>query len=57
MSTRITGCIACILVAIDCAQKALGAEPQFLFASDDLWIWWFAAFFWGVSAIQQIMEE
>jgi hypothetical protein len=48
------GVLACVLVAWDCAEKAVGGTPQYLFAPGDLWAWWIPSGAWLVAAIGQI---
>lgn len=54
---RLVGCIACASVAIDCAQKAVGAQPQQLFSTDALWVWWVFAVLWMASAVRFLTAE
>jgi hypothetical protein len=42
--------VACLLVAWDSAEKAMGVTPQELFAPDLIWVWWFAAGGWAFAA-------
>ena len=44
---RFAGFGACGLVAWDCAEKALGVEPQSLFAPGAIWAWWIVAVIWA----------
>lgn len=49
---RFTAAIACLVVFLDCAEKAVGSVPQTVFNDGSLWIWWFPAasfLFAGVS--------
>lgn len=50
------GFLACVIVALDCAEKALGITPQRLFSADALWVWWLAAAMWAFSAYRFIAE-
>ena len=43
--------IALLLITADCVEKALGTEPQMLFVSERVWLWWFPAAWWFVAAI------
>lgn len=45
------GSIACISVAVDCAERALGATPQVLFSFQAIWLWWVCAAFWLYASI------
>jgi len=47
---RLSWTVACALVALDCAEKASGAQPQHLFVADLIWLWWVAAAIWSVIA-------
>lgn len=49
--TKLVGSLACVLVAIDCAERAMGLQGQVLFSPDALWIWWIVAACWVVNAI------
>lgn len=51
---RFDAFIACVIVTSDCIDKATGDQAQTLFATNNLWIWWIAAFFWGLSALRQL---
>ncbi len=53
---KLTGAIACLLVAFDCSQKALGAMSQTLFAADALWLWWVCAALWVVSGLRLLVS-
>jgi hypothetical protein len=55
--TKIAGAVACIIVATDCGQKAMGAEPQSIFSQNATWLWWIVVFMWAINAIQLICEE
>jgi hypothetical protein len=54
---RLTGAIACGIVALDCANKAVGNQPQDLFFPDSVWLWWVVAFFWTVSAVKLLILD
>lgn len=49
---RFAGFVACLIVALDCAEMAIGSAPQTLFAPSWLWLWWVLAFLWGVSSLK-----
>jgi hypothetical protein len=53
---NITGCIACVCVALDCCQKAAGTSPQELFSPGALWVWWIAAVWWACAAYAQLQR-
>ena len=53
---RFTAAIGCWIVAIECAAKATGSEPQQMFAADTIWVWWFAALFWGTSGMRVLLS-
>lgn len=50
------GFIACLLVAWECAEKALGITPQRLLSADALWVWWLVAAMWALAAYRFIAE-
>jgi hypothetical protein len=54
---RLTGCIACSIVAFNCAEKAVGYQPQELFAADAIWIWWVPALFWMIGGLRILAGE
>ena len=51
MAYKFVSILACFLVCLDCIQKAIGNEPQSLLSTEFVWVWWFAAFGWALSAI------
>ena len=53
---RFTGAVACVIVALDCAQKASGNEAQQIFSSESVWVWWLFAVWWGFAAIRLIVD-
>lgn len=53
---RFTGCMACIIVAFDCAATASGAKPQTLFAREAMWLWWVFAVAWGAAGFRILLE-
>jgi hypothetical protein len=54
---RLTGCIACAIVAFNCAEKAVGYQPQELFAADVIWVWWVPALFWMIGGLRILAGE
>lgn len=45
---------AFMLVAIDCAEKAVGVTAQTIFTQDNFWLWWMPAVVWlgcGIYAV------
>jgi len=48
---RITATLGCVIVALDCASKALGEVEQSLFNGQWLWVWWIVAGYWALSAL------
>ena len=53
---RFTACIACLIVAADCAQSAIGGKPQSLFSPEAIWLWWVAAGLWTLSGFRILLE-
>lgn len=53
---RLTVFIGLMLVAYDCLEKASGATPQLIFASDQKWLWIIPMLWWGVMAIIALVE-
>ena len=53
---RFTACIACLLVAADCAQTASGGKQQTIFAPEAMWLWWIVAVAWGAAGIRILLE-
>lgn len=47
---KIISIFACVLVALDCAEKATGVEPQSLISPDYIGVWWVMAAYWAVAA-------
>ncbi len=52
---RPTWVLACALVALGCAERATGLEPQAIIAPDYLWLWWLPALSFMVTAIRTAM--
>lgn len=52
---RLTGAIACGIVAFDCAMKATGEMPQTLFSQEHAGVWWVVVFFWTVNALALLL--
>jgi hypothetical protein len=48
--------IACLIVAITCAQNAVGAE-QYFFAPGREWLWWFPAIGWVLTGIAALCKS
>lgn len=48
---RLIAAVACLLVAFECAQKAVGEIPQELFNPAHVWVWWFPAVSWTLAGI------
>lgn len=53
---RFTACMACILVAFDCAQTAVGIKPQSVFTPDHVAMWWVFAVAWGAAGFRILLE-
>jgi len=47
--------LACLIVAFDCAEKAMGIQTQSLFAVGAEKVWWIAVVSWIASAIGTIV--
>ena len=47
---KLTLIIALVLVALDCAAKASGSQPQTIFSQDNLWVWWIPTAGWLLNA-------
>jgi hypothetical protein len=43
---KTSGTLACIFVGIDCAERALGSQPQVLFSANATWLWGVVAIAW-----------
>lgn len=54
---RWIGVIACSIVALQCAQKAMGIEPQSMFAANSVWMWWFPAIWWSLGAVGLLFKN
>jgi hypothetical protein len=52
---RVTAFIACLIVALDCAQTAVGGKPQSIFNPEVVWLWWLPAFWWAVSGFRLLL--
>lgn len=48
---KLVGSCACFLVALDCAGRATGYEPQSLFAQGAVWSWWVLVAVWVVYGV------
>ena len=48
--------IACLLVGIYDAEKAIGISKQNLFADNMTGIWWVLAFFWVFTAFRVLLH-
>ena len=55
--TKLLCVLACVLVAWDCAEKALGVEPSVIIGADYLWLWWGAALGWSIVAAKAIFTR
>jgi len=53
---RLTATIACVIVGIDCAAKAVGSEPQVMFANDHIWMWWLFATWWVFAGMRVMLN-
>lgn len=46
---------ACLIVTLDCFEKAMG------YVHSDLvpvpWLWWIVTFFWAVATVQTLMTR
>lgn len=51
---RFTAAAACLIVSIDCLEKAAG--DQTLFSPGAEWVWFIAAAIWVISAISLLVE-
>lgn len=51
---QVIGALACIILTIECALKAVGIRNQAVFAPGRLWIWWLAAPGWAYYAYRFI---
>lgn len=47
---KFAGAVASFLTCIDTVRMAAGLEPQGLFSSHALWVWWVVAVGWLVVA-------
>lgn len=43
--------IACLLVAVENVDRALGIQPQHLFTQSALWVWWLPATTFALSGL------
>jgi hypothetical protein len=48
---RFVAAVACALVAMDCAGKAMGSVPQELVSPQHIWVWWIVAALWALNTI------
>jgi hypothetical protein len=48
---RFMPAVACLIVAYECAQKAMGEIPQELINPAHVWVWWFPAASWAFAII------
>jgi hypothetical protein len=48
---RYLAALACALVTLDCASKAVGASPQELLNPDHIWAWWVVAGAWAINTV------
>lgn len=48
---KVAAILACFLAAWDCAEKAVAAQPQQLFATDHLWLWWIVTAYWAITTL------
>jgi hypothetical protein len=53
---KFVGSIACLLVALDCADKALGVTADPIFTEEYLFVWWIVAAGWQVTSIGLLIE-
>ena len=51
ITLKILPTIALLYQVIDCAGKALGVSPQYLFAENVIWVWWIASLGWAIATI------
>jgi hypothetical protein len=54
---RFTNAIACLIVALDCAEKAMGEQPQQLIAPNYLWTWWIVAGGWLLCTAANLVRR
>lgn len=57
MAIRWAGAVACVYVAVDCAQKAMGNVGQNLFSESAMWVWWIFAFAWVVTGFALAVQS
>jgi len=53
---KILPTIAMTIVAIDCAGKAVGADPQLTFSENAVWLWWVAVVGWVIAIFRFLSE-
>lgn len=53
---RLTATVACVIVGLDCANKAVGNDPQKLFAPDNIWVWWIFAGLWTLAGMRVLLN-
>ena len=54
---RFLGFVACLVVGIDSAQMAVGAQPQNLISDNALWVYWIAFGGWMIGAVRFAFQK
>lgn len=54
MFQRIATLYACLHVAAETAERAMGLGTQNVFTADHAWLWWIPAFGWVLIGIYNI---
>lgn len=56
MKLKWYGFSASAIVAGECAHRASGIAPQYMFADGLSWLWWIAVLGWAVIAIRFVLQ-